>query len=370
ALFLFVFCASGFGQEVSSTGGLTDEQRINITLEALSRLQHVDLEKNPALKTAVDKILTKTRGMPQFVMVVKQLQLQNQNEGLLEVAKNFPANESGVEAMRMILANNGSDLLEKSLRGSDSVKIAEALGNTGSKDALPILLPILTDATRDLSLRKQAVLSAAQTPEGARKLLDLAKEEKLPQDLKLTASAELNKVRWEKTKEEAAKILPLPQSHGATPLPGVAELLKMKGDLAKGEQVFFRQESACGSCHLIKEKGMEIGPTLTEIGSKLGKEALLESILDPSGGISFGFEANQVELKSGDEAYGLVVSETGDELVMKDLKGIVARYKKTEVAKRQQLKTSIMPAGLQQTMSAQELVDLVEFLSSLRKPAQ
>jgi hypothetical protein len=45
----------------------------------------------------------------------------------------------------------------------------------------------------------------------------------------------------------------------------------------------------------------------------------------------------------------------------------VTRYKKNDIAKRQQMKLSIMPAGLQQTMTAQELVDLVEYLIILKK---
>ena len=48
--------------------------------------------------------------------------------------------------------------------------------------------------------------------------------------------------------------------------------------------------------------------------------------------------------------------------------GIQNRYKKTEIAKREKLPTSLMPAGLQALMSTQDLVDLVEYLASLRKP--
>ena len=106
---------------------------------------------------------------------------------------------------------------------------------------------------------------------------------------------------------------------------------------------------------------------MSEIGGKLGKDALYQAILEPSAGISFGFEAWQIELKSGDEAYGLIVSETAQELAMKAVGGIVTRYKKSDISKREQLKLSIMPADLQQAMSAQDLVDLVEYLASLKK---
>jgi putative heme-binding domain-containing protein len=130
---------------------------------------------------------------------------------------------------------------------------------------------------------------------------------------------------------------------------------------------FRRDQTGCIKCHRVGSEGGDIGPALTEVGTKLAKEALYESILDPSAGISFGYEAWQVQLKSGDEAYGLKSSETTDELAIKDTNGIITRYKKTEVASMQQTKTSIMPTGLQLTMTTQDLVDLVEYLSSLKK---
>lgn len=355
-----------FGQAANRANELSEDQRLHIAVEALSRLQDVDREKNPQIKATIDRILAQTRGTPQFVQLVKQLKLKDQNPGLLEMAKSSPGGESGVEAARLLMTSDTA-FLKKALMGDDALKITEALGNTGMKEAVSLLVPIVTNGERDLVLRKTALHSAVQTSEGAEKILELARKEELSADLKLAAGMELSRVRWEKIKTEAATLLPVPQGRDSTPLPGIAELSKMKGDIARGDQVFFRTETACGTCHKVGERGMDIGPALTEIGTKLGKDALFESILDPNAGISFGFEATQVDLKSGDEAYGLVVSDTEDEVVMKDLKGIVSRHKKGEIASRRQLKTSLMPADLQKTMSAQELVDLVEFLSAQRK---
>src|SRR6185436_7573374 len=115
-----------------------------------------------------------------------------------------------------------------------------------------------------------------------------------------------------------------------------------------------------------KGQGIDFGPNLSEIGSKLAKEALYESILDPSAGISFGYEVWNIELKSGDELYGLIVSETTEELSVKSVGGAVTKCKTVEIARRTKAALSIMPSGLQQNMSAQDLVDLVEYLGSLK----
>src|SRR5262249_19327562 len=148
----------------------------------------------------------------------------------------------------------------------------------------------------------------------------------------------------------------------------ISELMRLKGDPVKGAAVFRRDTTtACIKCHQVNGEGIDFGPNLSEIGTKLGKDALFEAILDPSAGISFGFEAWQITLKDGNEAYGLIVSETADELALKTAGAIVTRYPKTEIKSRTQGKLSIMPAGLQATMSRQDLVDLVEYLSQLKK---
>jgi putative heme-binding domain-containing protein len=348
-----------------------DAQRTAIAIEALSRIEG-DINTNPALKSAVTRLLGKTRGTPAFVQIVKKFGIKDQNEGLLEVSLKIPADEAGVEAVRLLLANNGSDLLRKSLDSADSavaLPTAEVLGNTTDRQAAALLLPLVTDPKRDLPLRKQAVRGLARTMEGAGDLLKLVKEEKLSDDLKFLTGSELNVARWPEIKSEAAKLLPPPAGSNSEAFPPLAALLQLKGDAGNGLKVLQRETSACLNCHRIGNTGKDIGPALTEIGTKLGRDALMEAILDPNAGISFGFETHSIELKSGDEAYGLIVSETADELSVKELTGVVKKIRKSDIASRKQLKTSVMPGGLQATMTPQEFADLVEYLSTLKKVA-
>ncbi len=351
----------------SLPGADADAERTALAVEALSKLEGIDLEQNPPIKAAVLKVLSKTRGTPAFVQIVKQFKLQDQNEGLLEVAAKNPSAEFGVEAVRIVLEGGNIPLLKKSLQSTNLLALVEALGNTHERRTIPLMLPWLTATNSAVDAKKQIVRALAQTQEGAAELLKLAREEKLPPEVRFVASSELNAVRWPEIKKQAAELLPAVQGQNDRPLPPLAELLKMKADPANGAKVFARQEVGCSNCHRVKGQGTEVGPDLSEIGSKLGKDALLEAIVDPSAGISFGFEANRLELKSGDEAYGLVASETADELAIKDAKGIVTRYKKSEIARREVSKQSIMPTGLQAMMTTQEFVDLLEFLANLKK---
>jgi putative membrane-bound dehydrogenase-like protein len=347
--------------------GSTDANLATIEFEALNRLKGIDLEANPGVQQAVLKELNQARGTPQFVEIVRDFNLKGQDTVLLEIAAQNPASSTGAEAVRLILNQPNDKLLKNSLAGTNAINIAEALGNTGEQGIVPLLTPLVADVSRAIALRKQVVRSLAQVQSGAAALLQLAEEQKLPADLKLTASTALNNIRWQNLKAQAAQLLPLPQSREAQPLPSIAELVLLKGDAAKGAAVFRSEVAGCNKCHQINSEGIDFGPNLSEIGTKLGKDALYQSILDPSAGISFGFEAWQINLKNGDEAYGLIVSETADELALKAPGGVVTRYKKSDIVSRARQKVSAMPAGLQQALSRQDFVDLVEYLSSLKK---
>jgi putative heme-binding domain-containing protein len=349
---------------------LAEQEKINTAVDALTRLQDIHLDEKPAVKAAVERVLEKTRGTPNFVKLVRHFKLTNQNAGLLEAAINNPKEESGVEAVRLVLANKDLPLVEKTLQTTnvaEAARLVEALGNAKEKQSVPLIAPFITDDSRDLGARRAAVRALAQTQDGAWALLTMAKEDKLPENLKFIAASELNGARWPEIKSEAAKVIPLPAAQNSQPLPPVSELVRMKGSPPAGAEIFRRDTTACIKCHQVRGEGREVGPALTEIGTKLPKEALIESILDPSAGISFGFEGWQVELKSGDDVYGIKASDTPEEVAIKDANGIITRYKKSEIASMRQAKTSIMPTGLQQTISTQEFVDLIEYLSSLKK---
>lgn len=358
-----------------ATWAATPEEQaaINTRVEALTRLQNVNLEEKPAIKGAVLKVLEQTRGTPNFVKLVQHFQLSGQNAGLIEAAVNNPKDESGVAAIRMVLASRDVKSIQEALgttNVADAVRLIDVLGNSKVRQTVTLFEPLLLDDKKNIEVRRAAVRALAQTPEGANRLLALAKQDKLPEQLKFLAASELNVSHWPEIKNEAAKVLPLPAGQNAQPLPPISALVSMKGDAARGAEVYRRETVACINCHQVRSEGREVGPALTEIGSKLTKEAMYEAILDPSAGISFGFEAWQAQLKSGDEAYGIKASDTPEEVALKDMNGIVTRYKKSEIAGLQQSKMSIMPAGLQQSMTTQELVDLVEYLSSLKKAGE
>ncbi|HEY5315183.1 MAG TPA: dehydrogenase, partial [Pirellulales bacterium] len=112
-----------------------------------------------------------------------------------------------------------------------------------------------------------------------------------------------------------------------------------------------------------------VGPNLSEIGGKLSREALFESILYPSAGISHNYETYTLVTTDGTVATGIVTSQTPEAITIKGVDAIVRSYKRSEVEQLEKQKLSLMPADLQKLLTADELVDVVQYLGTL-KPAK
>ncbi len=344
--------------------------RLNTVIEALLRLGPDSVGANPKLQEALKKVIAASRGTERFVELVGTFHLTNQSPALIELASSKPNNSAGVAAANLLLANKETESLAKNLataKEAQAANLARALGNTGKGGIVQILLPLLSDDLKRPAVQKEALRALVNSKAGAEAIVALAKSDRIPDSLKLTAAMELNGVRWADIKKAAAELLPLPQGQGGKSLPPIAQLIQRKGDIANGMSVFNREIIACNRCHAINGLGTDFGPGLSEIGSKLTKEALYESILNPSGGISMGFEAWTIETKDNDEFFGIIVSDTDKEVALKQVGGLVTKIARTNIAHRQKSGLSSMPAGLQQLMTELEIVDLVEYLASLKK---
>ena len=342
----------------------------NPTVSLLLRLKDADLSSNAPLRETLTRTLDATRGTPDFLELVRAFKLKDRDAELMTTAMAHSSNSTGAESIRLVLEHGSVGEIRKALAGPDVERALEALGNLGERSANEFITPVILDPKRTAATRGAAIRAAVKTREGASWLLKLAQDQFLPDELKPIAARELADVRWPEIKEPASKVLPPPEAKSADPLPPLEELLGREGDASLGERVFFESGAACYRCHQIRGKGVEFGPNLSEIGDKYGKDGMYAAVLTPSAGIGFGFEAWQVEFKNGDEAFGLITSETEDEVTMKAVGGIVTRYKKATITRRVQQETSIMPEGLGQGIGAQALVNLIEYLTTLKKPAE
>ncbi|MEJ7639464.1 MAG: c-type cytochrome, partial [Singulisphaera sp.] len=105
-------------------------------------------------------------------------------------------------------------------------------------------------------------------------------------------------------------------------LPPIEELLQRAGKADRGEAIFFRTgANACSGCHRIQGRGRWVGPDLSTIGVKYGKDELLRSILNPSAAIGYNYRSMNLALKDGRIMTGLPIAQSADSLVLKTAEG-------------------------------------------------
>src|SRR6266446_8657658 len=148
---------------VASEANAPSQQDSNaIAVEALSRLKGIDLETNPALKTAAFKVLEQVRGTSQFVQIVRDFKIKGQGKQLLELVMKNPKEPISVEAARLMLGEGDVDLIKETLASTNAASMIGALSNIQEKEIVPLLLPLVTDSAREVGLRKLADHGRAQ----------------------------------------------------------------------------------------------------------------------------------------------------------------------------------------------------------------
>ncbi|WP_026954068.1 PVC-type heme-binding CxxCH protein [Algoriphagus vanfongensis] len=136
--------------------------------------------------------------------------------------------------------------------------------------------------------------------------------------------------------------------------------LTLIGNLEAGKVVF---ERICANCHQFGTIGNEVGPALTEIGRK-SKQTLMHDILDPNAAADPEYINHRLETKDGTIHMGIIAHESDDEITIKKMGGESVIIPRSEVESFRSLGSSLMMEGLENSMSRQEMADLLEFLQN------
>jgi putative heme-binding domain-containing protein len=145
------------------------------------------------------------------------------------------------------------------------------------------------------------------------------------------------------------------------------ELLKLQGDLSRGRQLFHESTVVqCRSCHRIDGKGTALGPDLDAIGKKYDRGKLLESILQPSLQIDPKYATWLVETSSGKIYTGLLLERNAEGVALIDAQNNTHRIKAADLEGVFPQTKSMMPDLLLRDFTAQQVADLLEYLTSLK----
>jgi putative heme-binding domain-containing protein len=146
-----------------------------------------------------------------------------------------------------------------------------------------------------------------------------------------------------------------------------SELLKLAGDIDRGRQLFHKTAGIqCRNCHRIAGDGADVGPDLSLIGRKYDRAKLLDSILDPSKNVEPQYVTWLVETTSGRVYTGLLMYKDGNEIVIKDSENKQHHIPTGDVETAVAQQKSLMPDVLLKDFTAQQVVDLLAYLASLK----
>lgn len=334
------------------------------SLAATALLDRNAIASNPEAKARLDSLLKPVIGKAEFVNLVQRLSLTGFEKELLDYVLANPSTSEAIAAAKLIATNRDgtADLLAKE-EPAQAKALATVLGRVSDRASVAVLNTAFWKV-KDHSVRATIIDALALSSEGSRAVLKWNSEKKLPEDLKAGAALALSRSTDAGVRDQASKELPVPAALGAEKFPPLAELMKMKGDAAKGQTAFMT--AGCIGCHQIKGQFINFGPELSVIGNKLSKDAMFTAILYPSAGVEHSFNGVTISTKAGAQVVGYIISDTADELVLKIAGGAQQSVKKSDITKREEMKQSLMPPGLAAGIGPQGLVDLVAWLQTLK----
>ena len=123
----------------------------------------------------------------------------------------------------------------------------------------------------------------------------------------------------------------------------------------------FKGKAACATCHQLRGEGFRVGPELGNLPHR-DYAGVLKDIADPNATINPDAVGYTVTLRDGTAVVGTRLAETETELQIAQPGGAVAKITKSDIAKTEPMTISLMPAGLDKTLTREELRDLMTYL--------
>ncbi len=199
----------------------------------------------------------------------------------------------------------------------------------------------------------------------------LEKKSELPADLLAETGRLLRNSPHVDLRNKALIAFPPPSKLDAAKL-SVAAIVRRTGNADRGKRIYHASltgDLQCLKCHQTLGVGGHIGPDLSVIGKKASKENLYDSILTPSKAVADQYVTWSVLTKGGVAINGLLVEDTPDAVTIRDANGNDRRIAVKDIDTREKSQTSIMPDNLVNAIGEDDLVDLVEYLLTLKTPA-
>ena len=358
-----------FSIDAASNLQAQDPARDKLVVETLIRLKRFDVSDSEKLRGAVTRHMRTVKGTEKYNEYAEAFEISSAIPELVRLGIERSDETIGVNAIRIAMKLGGQDRIAEYLAGDDTSKSLAAifaLGQIGNKESLDLLKACYSSSPGNQQVLIALAKAIAKNITGQRFLLEQLMADKLPMSVRFAVGNALHSSADPEIQKTAKGLIKLPATADSRPLPPITGLNKMDGDPKNGG-LLFAKKGTCAKCHKVGELGKDVGPGLSEIGSKLSSEAMFTAILDPSAGVSHNYETFSVITIDGNIYTGLKISDTMASITIRNAEGIDRTILQDDVDEVLKTGVSIMPADLQRLLTIQELVDVVAYLKTLKK---
>jgi putative heme-binding domain-containing protein len=286
----------------------------------------------------------------------------------------LPVRSAAIGGLASLGGSQSSEALTKLSASAKSLEARQqaigALGTLDLQQAAQLTVQLLADAPQGLDpaasvtplLARQrgtealtaALTQARLTADVAKLVLRAVRSAPQPSEELIAAvqkAGGLEAAVWKLTPELSATLV---------------QEVKTTGNPVRGEIIYRDKNLQCLKCHAIGGAGGTVGPDLVSIGASAPIDYLIESLLTPNSKIKEGYHSKVVQDQDGNVYTGIVVRQGGGQLVLRNAEDALVTIAEDNIAQAKDGR-SLMPDGAGDTLTRQELVDLVRFLSELGK---
>ena len=332
--------ADGCAATLAALPKIEDEiARLEAAVKVAQKLEDPNAAKHEAKNARTVAAEARSQLDTAVSAVLKSLKLENHHQFLEHKAEDVGSPEARwADAALLTLSARKSGSPESR---EMTAKALDAGWESGPERRIQILEAAMAIKHRALA---DKVLAAAADPDA---------------QVQKVAKSAAKKLGIKKVEDSTPKVSTL------SPEDAIAAVLKTKGDLATGEQMFTK--ATCIACHTVSESEAQKGPYLGNIAQTYKRPELAQNILEPNKTIAQGFASELITLNDGTQQMGFITLEGATEVKLRNIAAQEFTFKTTDIKERQKLPMSMMPPGLMMNSTVYEFASLLDYLESLAK---
>ena len=276
-----------------------------------------------------------------------------------EAASTAFFNSPKLENHHQLIEQIAEKLDGQTSRYADAALLNLSARTSGSPESRELSQKALDLGWQDTQRRIQILEAIGSVKHQAAAPKVLAAMDDADPKVKAVANRTAKALKLTKVEDKTPKIATL------TPEATIEAVMKTKGDLALGEQLFTR--ATCVACHTTTMEQAQKGPYLGNIAQTYKRAELAQNILDPNKTIAQGFASELITMKDGTQQMGFITLEGANEVKLRNIAAQEFTFKTADIKERQKLPTSMMPPSLMMNFSVREFASLLDYLEALAK---